>query len=161
MNDHSPRAFSSPSASGAQPLPTSASQQASPETFPGSLRPPSSRLWGEREGGQNHSPAPSVQRGRRGGQPAFPPPLAPARPPAEASPRGSRIAPPCPRSPAAGMSAGEAKEYLARREIPQLFEVGIAGLGVYWGRGTEGGWKDGAAPLRAGPPPRGASAAGR
>lgn len=56
------------------------------------------------------------------------------------------------------MSAGEAKEYLARREIPQLFEVGEAqggeafsapsGDAPRWdpaaGR-AEGGWKDGAA----------------
>lgn len=57
------------------------------------------------------------------------------------------------------MSAGEAKEYLARREIPQLFEVGEArggggkafsapsGDAPRWdpaaGR-AEGGWKDGA-----------------
>lgn len=71
------------------PAVPSPSPQAPPETFPGSLRPPSSRLLrgGGRGGGgrQNRSPAPSVQRGRRGGQPAFPPPPAPARPPARRS----------------------------------------------------------------------------
>ena len=144
-NDHSPRAFSSPSASGAQPL-----SAGTPWNFPRqpapAFLPPFPPCSGD---------------GEAGSLPSLLPPPRLARPPAEASPRGSRIAPPCPCSPAAGMSAGEAKEYLARREIPQLFEVGLAGLGVYWGRGAEGGWKDGAAPLRAGPPPRGASAAGR
>lgn len=90
--------------------------------------------------------APSVQRARGGGllPPSCLPP--PARPPAEASPRlphctaapsrargsGCPPAPPAPPAPAGGMSAGEAKEYLARREIPQLFEVGEAqGGGVF------------------------------
>lgn len=81
--------------------------------------------------------------------------------------RGARRCPPAPPSPspAGGMSAGEAKEYLARREIPQLFEVGEAerGGGAGWrgafsprrggaprwdprgGQRAEGGWKDGAA----------------
>lgn len=68
-------------------------------------------------------------------------------------------APPAPPAPAGSMSAGEAKEYLARREIPQLFEVGEAeGVGAFsapsggcfapgpiGGQRAEGGWKDGAA----------------
>lgn len=150
-----------------------------PRNFPGSLRTLFLPAGGKR------ALAPSVQRGRGGGQPASLLPPAPARPPAEASPRlphctaaprratpcravrGARRCPPAPPSPspAGGMSAGEAKEYLARREIPQLFEVGEAerGGGAGWrgafsprrggaprwdprgGQRAEGGWKDGAA----------------
>lgn len=144
------------------PPPLGASPQAPPETFPGSLRTLSLPAGGKR------ALAPSVQRARGGGRlppSCLPPPARRASPrlphctaaPSRARGSGCPPAPPAPPAPAGGMSAGEAKEYLARREIPQLFEVGEArggeafsapsGDAPRWdpaaGR-AEGGWKDGA-----------------
>uniref|UniRef100_A0A8C3CY77 Adenylate kinase isoenzyme 5 n=1 Tax=Cairina moschata TaxID=8855 RepID=A0A8C3CY77_CAIMO len=122
-----------------------------PQTFPGSLRPPSLPaffLFLGREGKEKKSVlAPCGGAGEAGSLPPSSPP-APARPPAGASLRlphctagPCRAVPgravPCrargsalpPRAPA--MSAGEAKEYLARREIPQLFESLLNGLMCY------------------------------
>lgn len=152
----------------AQPLPASARVLTAdtPQTFPRSLR----TLFLPCRGKTCSRSLRAAGPGRRAAclPSSLPPRL--ARPPKPR--RGSRIAPPCrargsalptrappaPPSPAGGMSAGEAKEYLARREIPQLFEVGEAergerfpprprgcsALGPRGGQRAEGGWKDGA-----------------
>uniref|UniRef100_A0A8U7M6E4 Adenylate kinase isoenzyme 5 n=1 Tax=Corvus moneduloides TaxID=1196302 RepID=A0A8U7M6E4_CORMO len=123
----------------AQPLTASARRltAGTPRNFP---RQPAHALAPRRGKTCSLSLLPCSGHGEAGG--CLPPP---ARPPAEASPRlphctaapsrargsGCPPAPPAPPAPAGGMSAGEAKEYLARREIPQLFESLLNGLMCY------------------------------
>lgn len=133
-------------------LRSGSSPQAPPETFPGSLR----TLF--LPAGVQRALAPSVQRGRGGGQPASLLPHAPARPPRKTR-RGSRIAPPRRAVLCAGLGAAHPRP--AGAPVPGLRHERRRGEGVSGPqgdpaafRGRRGGGDEHFPPRREGAPRR-------